>query len=266
MARTVTLQPFALASYTPARTRPDVSQIPAEIPLTESFGFFVGAYLAEGSSNATQVNITNNDAGYLAKVAALMAEWNVGTHTVSGQREAAKTGIKGTTTSLVIHSTLLATLVRKVFGRVSHEKTMPDWIFQAPVEFIEGLVDAYISGDGTVEKKTGCVKATSVSKELLVRLGTLFARFGIFSTISERTPELGVFDSVKTNYTLYIPVKYSAVFAKTFRLSVAGKQAILDEQFGAETRPRVCRREATGDVVGQASGSAGMTGGKRRIY
>jgi len=233
----------------PARTRPDVSQIPAEIPLTESFGFFVGAYLAEGSSNATQVNITNNDSAYLAKVAALMAEWNVGTHTVSEQREAAKTGIKGTTTCLVIHSTLLATLVRKVFGRVSHEKTMPDWVFQAPVEFIEGLVDAYISGDGTVEKKTGCVKVTSVSKDLLVRLGTLFARFGIFSTMSERTPELGVFDSVKANYTMYIPVKYSAVFAKTFRLSVAGKQTILDQQFGAESRQRVCRREATGDVV-----------------
>jgi DNA-directed RNA polymerase II subunit RPB1 len=233
----------------PARTRPDVSQIPAEIPLTESFGFFVGAYLAEGSSNATQVNITNNDASYLAKVAALMAEWNVGTHTVSEQREAAKTGIKGTTTSLVIHSTLLATLVRKVFGRVSHEKTMPDWVFQAPVEFIEGLVDAYISGDGTVEKKTGCVKATSVSKELLVRLGTLFARFGIFSTISQRTPELGAFDSVKANYTMYIPVKYSAVFAKTFRLSVAGKQAVLDKQFGPEARERVCRRETTGDVI-----------------
>ena len=233
----------------PARTRPDVSQIPADIPLTESFGFFVGAYLAEGMSNATQVNITNNDTAYLAKVAALMAEWNVGTHTVSEQREATKSSIKGTTTSLVIHSTLLARLVRKIFGRLSHEKTMPDWVFQAPVEFIEGLVDAYISGDGTVEKKTGCVKATSVSKDLLVRMGTLFARFGIFSTISERTPEQGIFDSVKTNYTMYIPVKYSALFAKTFRLSVAGKQAILDRQFGLDTRVRVCRRETNGDVI-----------------
>ena len=233
----------------PARTRPDVSQIPAEIPLTESFGFFVGAYLAEGMSNATQVNITNNDTTYLAKVAALMTEWNVGAHTVCEKREAAKSGIKGTTTSLVIHSTLLATLVRKLFGRVSHEKTIPDWVFQAPDEFIRGLVDAYISGDGTVEKRTGCVKATSVSKDLLVRLGTLFARFGIFSTISERTPEQGVFDSVKTNYTIYIPVKYSAVFAKTFHLSVAGKQAILDEQFGLDARERICRRETTGDVI-----------------
>ena len=233
----------------PARTRPDVSQIPADIPLTGAFGFFVGAYLAEGMSNATQVNITNNDIGYLTKVAALMAEWNVGTHTICEKREAAKSGIKGTTTSLVIHSTLLATLMRKLFGRVSYEKTMPDWVFQAPEEFIQGLVDAYISGDGTIEWKTGCVKATSVSKDLLVRMGTLFARFGIFSTISQRTPEQGVFDSVKTNYTMYIPVKYSAVFAKTFRLSVTGKQAILDEQFGLDARTRGCRRETTGDMI-----------------
>jgi len=233
----------------PARTRPDVSQIPAEIPLTGAFGFFVGAYLAEGMSNAMQIHITNNDAGYLAKVAALMAEWNVGTHTICEKREAAKSGIKGTTTSIVIHSTLLATLMRTLFGRVSYEKTMPDWVFQAPEEFVQGLVDAYISGDGTIEKKTGCVKATSVSKDLLVRMGTLFARFGIFSTISERTPEQGAFDSVKTNYTMYIPVKYSAVFAKTFHLSITGKQAILDDQFGVDARTRVCRRETTGDMV-----------------
>jgi intein/homing endonuclease len=139
-----------------ARTRrPDVSQIPEKIALTESFGFFVGAYLAEGSSNATQVNITNNDPAYLERVQALMKEWNVGTHAVSEEREAIKTGIKGTTTSLVIHSTLLATLMQRLFGRVSHEKTLPDWVFQAPDEFVEGLVDGYVSGDGSVEKRTG---------------------------------------------------------------------------------------------------------------
>ena len=233
----------------PARTRPDVSQIPEKIALTESFGFFVGAYLAEGSSNATQVNITNNDSAYLEKVNALMKEWNVGTHGVSEEREATKTGIKGTTTSLVIHSTLIAALMQRLFGRVSHEKTLPDWVFQAPDEFVQGLVDGYVSGDGSVEKGTGCVKATSVSKELLVRFGTLFARYGIFSTISERTPELGVFDSVRTNYTIYIPVKYSAVFAKTFRLTIPHKQDILNHHFVENTTERKCRRDTTGEVV-----------------
>ena len=234
----------------PARTRPDVSQIPENIALTESFGFFVGAYLAEGSSNTTQVNITNNDSDYLGRVNTLMKEWNVGTHGgIPEQREATKSGIKGTTTSLVIHSTLLATLMQRLFGRVSHEKTLPDWVFQAPDEFVQGLVDGYISGDGTVEKKTGCVKATSVSKELLVRFGTLFARYGIFSTISERTPDIGVFDSVRTNYTIYVPVKYSAVFAKTFRLSIGHKQDILNQQFSQNATERVCRRDTTREVV-----------------
>ena len=233
----------------PARTRPDVSQIPAEIPLDESFGFFVGAYLAEGMANSTQVNITNNDRAYLDKVSGLMAAWNVGTHTVCEQRDCKKTGIKGTTTSLVIHSTLVANLMQKLFGRVSHEKTIPDWAFQAPDSFVQGLVDAYISGDGTVEAKSGCIKATSVSKDLLERFGTLMARYGIFTTLSERTPEIGLFDSVRTNYTTYIPVKYSAVFAETFHLSIPSKQDILNKQFVSKTLKRSSRRVATADIV-----------------
>jgi DNA-directed RNA polymerase beta' subunit len=203
-------------------------------------------------ANTTQVNITNNDLDYLAKVKSLMDSWNVGTHGVTEAHSSKKTGIEGTTTSLIIHSTLLAALMQKVFGRVSHEKTLPDWVFQAPREFIEGLVDGYFSGDGTVEKKTGCVKATSVSKELLTRMGTLLARFNIFSTMSERTPETGVFDSVRTNYTMYIPVKFSKVFADTFTLSHATKQGILDYHFNTEDSKPRCRRNMTGDVVWDA--------------
>jgi DNA-directed RNA polymerase beta' subunit len=232
----------------PARTRPDVSQIPETIPLTESFGFFVGAYLAEGMANTTQVTITNNDKSYLDKVSLLMKSWNVGTHMVCEERSSKKSGISGTTTSLIIHSTLLATLMQKVFGRVSHEKTMPDWVFQAPQPFIQGLVDGYISGDGTIEKKTGCVKATSVSKELISRMATLLVRFGIFSTVSERTPEKGVFDSVRTNYTLYVPIKYSKVFAKTFSLSHMAKQGSLVYHFTDSYEPK-CRRATTGDMI-----------------
>jgi DNA-directed RNA polymerase II subunit RPB1 len=121
-------------------------------------------------------------------------------------------------------------------------------VFQAPDTFIQGLVDGYISGDGTIEKKTGCVKATSVSKDLMTRVGTLLARFGIFSTVSERTPEKGVFDSVRTNYTLYVPIKYSKVFAKTFTLSHMAKQSSLVYHFTDSYEPK-CRRSTTGDVI-----------------
>ena len=236
----------------PARTRPDVSQIPEDIPLTQDFGFFVGAYLAEGSSNATQVNITNNELAYLEKVKGLMDSWNVGTHTVCEERESAKSGIKGTTTSLIIHSTLLATLMQKAFGRVSHEKTMPDWVFQAPTEFVQGLVDGYVSGDGSVSKKSGYITVTSVSNELLTRFSTLLARYGIFGRISSHMPALNKFDSVRKAYTYTIPTHYSKVFAETFSLSMYYKQDILDYHFNLMEKGNLTHLDKTGEVVWDA--------------
>jgi intein/homing endonuclease len=233
----------------PARTRPDVSQIPDEIPLTQEFGFFAGAYVAEGMANTTQVNITNNDTSYLEKVQHLMNTWNVGTHLVSEKRLCEKTGIKGTSTSLVIHSTLLAALMQKLFGRVSGEKTLPDWVFQAPDAFVQGLVDGYISGDGTIEKRSGSVHATSVSKDLLTRFSTLFARYGIFARISSHMPEQGKFDSVRMAYTLTLPAHYSKLFADTFPLSLEYKQDILDYHFGLMTKVQESLREMTGEVI-----------------
>ena len=233
----------------PSRTRPDTSQIPAEIPLDEPFGFFVGAYLAEGMANTTQVNITNNELPYLEKVNKLMTAWNVGTHTICEQRHCAKTGIKGTTTSLVIHSTLLATLMQKLFGRVSHEKTMPDWVFQAPDSFVQGLVDGYISGDGSVDKKTGCMRVGSVSRDLLDRMRTLFARYGMFGRITQSMPEKRLFDSVRMFYTLTFTTHYSKIFSDNFTLSILYKQERLNHYFKDLGRGEESRRDMTGEVI-----------------
>ena len=233
----------------PARTRPDISQIPATIPFDEPFGFFVGAYLAEGMANSTQVNITNNDLSYLEKVNKLMAAWNVGTHTVSEQRHCEKTGIKGTTTSLVIHSTLLATLMQKLFGRVSQEKTMPDWVFQAPDSFVQGLVDGYISGDGAVDKKTGCMRVGSVSRDLVDRMRTLFARYGMFGRITQYMPKQGQFDSVRMFYTLTFSSHYSKIFSDNFTLSIAYKQECLNHYFKDLGRGAASRHDMTGEVI-----------------
>ena len=233
----------------PARTRPDISQIPEDIPLTQSFGFFAGAYLAEGMANTTQVNITNNNPAYLESVASLMKEWNVGTHIVSEQRHCVKTDIKGTTSSIIIHSTLLAKLMQKMFGRVSGEKTMPDWVFQAPHAFVQGLVDGYISGDGCVTKESGYITVSSISKELLTRFSTLLARYGIFSRMTNHMPSIRNFDSVHRHYTLGIPVHYSKIFFENFTLSMGYKQDILDYHFGLMEKGKESRRETTGQVI-----------------
>jgi DNA-directed RNA polymerase beta' subunit len=215
----------------PKRTRPDISHIPESIPLDSEFGFFVGAYLAEGMSNATQINITNNDADYLAKASSLMDKWNVGHHTVCEERFCETTGIKGTTTSLVIHSTLLAEVMKRMFGRVSYEKNIPAWAFQAPDDFVKGLVDGYISGDGCVSDKSFMITATSCSEKLLTSFRSLLTRYGIFAKISSSMPEQKKFKSVSMHYRLSIRVDYCMIFAKTFTLTSKHKQERMNMHF-----------------------------------
>ena len=226
-----------------------VSQIPETLPLTQDFGYFVGAYLAEGMSNTTQINITNNDQEFFDPIKRVLAEWEIGHHTVCEERNCEKTGIKGTTTSLVIHSTLLAQVFKTLFGRLSYDKTLPDWILQAPDEFVKGLVDAYICGDGTICKKSGCIIVGSVSRDLLVRFSTLLARYEIFSKISEHMPDLGKFNSVKMQYTLSLTVSQSAKFAKMFTLSMERKQQILDYHFNLMEKDAPLRNDTTADVI-----------------
>lgn len=228
----------------------DVSQIPETIELTREFGFFCGAYLAEGMSNNTQIMITNNDADYLAKIKILMDKWNVGSHTVTAQKTIEKSGIKGLSTSLVIHSTILAKVMKTWFGRVSYEKNIPNWALQASDEYLKGLMDGYICGDGTVDKRAGTVSATSVSKQLLEGIQCILARFHIYSTMTSRMPSLGKFDSVSRNYTICIPKKYSNVFASTFALMIGYKQENLyKHHMHRDQDTMVSKWKTTNDVV-----------------
>ena len=230
----------------PKRTRPNVTQIPESIALDTAFGYFVGAYLAEGMSNTTQINITNNDLNYLKPIQDLLKTWNVGFHLVSENRISKKSGIKGRSTSLVIHSTILSKVFGQIFGRLSYDKTLPDWVLQAPEEFVAGLLDAYICGDGSVSKRA--ITATSVSFQLIERLSALLARFKIFTTRSSRVPKIGLFDSVAKYYTMYVPPKYCVIFAEKFTLSMSRKQSILDTNF-KNGKIRACKRAFMNGVV-----------------
>ena len=205
----------------------DVSQIPETIELDSDFGFFCGAYLAEGMSNDTQINITNNDNIYLDKIKNLMDKWNVGTHIVSCDKVIEKTGIKGKSTSLIIHSTILAKIMKTWFGRISYEKEIPNWILQSPDSYVKSLIDGYISGDGTVDKRQGTIHATSVSYKLVESIQLILARYGIYSKLTKYMPKNTKFDSVSMIYNLTIPMKYSTQFSKIFTLTIQYKQELL---------------------------------------
>ena len=222
-----------------------ISQIPEQIPLDRAFGFFCGAYVAEGSTSPTQIQITNNDDAYLAPIRALLDTWSIGHHTVNCDKEIAKTGIKGHTQSLIIHSTLLTAAMKAMFGAISYEKTLPDWVLQAPDDFAKGIIDGYFSGDGCVEL-TGSITASSVSKALIMRMSALLSSYGIFTTHTNYTPPIRKFDSVSCQYQLRIPIMYAFNFAQIFTMTLANKQDRLDAAIGHR---RECKWQPFEDMI-----------------
>ena len=249
----------------PKKMAASISQIPDTIPLTQEFGFFCGAYVAEGSTSPTQIQITNNDDAYLAPIRALLDTWSVGHHTVSADKAIAKTGIAGHTQSLIVHSTLLTAAMKAMFGRISYEKTFPDWVFQAPDAFVKGFVDGYVSGDGYVAEDN-TMRLSSVSETLMTRFSALLARYGIFTTHSQRMPDKKHFDSVSMTYSLYIPQRYTYRFGQHFGLTSAFKQERLGALVATGREPRFMR-DTLKDVVLDAVASiveVAPTGG--RVY
>ena len=61
-------------------------------------------------------------------------------------------GKEVTSTSICIHSTILRHLLVEICGRGSYEKRVPEFAYAAPDSFVEGLLDAYICGDGCIRK------------------------------------------------------------------------------------------------------------------
>ncbi len=122
------------------------SRIPECFILDDTFGWFVGAYLAEG--NATKYYIRGFSRGH----------------------------------DVHINSSLLSDLLTKACGSTSKEKRIPDFALNASDEFIGALLRAYFSGDGNVSIERKVIRASSISKELIDGVCLLLSRLGIFAT------------------------------------------------------------------------------------
>lgn len=157
-----------------------IANITDKFDFTPENGFFIGLYLAEGSSHikSGKLSIANNDPIILS----LVEKW------FSNQNIAHKTYIKpnnvnhSVSTSIHGYNTVLVLFLRKLLGDSSKTKHIPAVFFNAPDSFLLGLLDGYFSGVGTITKNS--IGVSSASKELINGISMILTRFGIFSKIS----------------------------------------------------------------------------------
>ncbi len=188
------------------------AQVPEFLPLDASFGFLVGAYLAEGAHTTNYVSITNVCDAYLSNAAAFAEKYGIGCKIRSG------VGEYGRSVALNIHSTLLADFVEKTCGKKSSGKKVPEFAYSAPDEFVSKLLQAYFDGDGSVSVTRNVIRASSNSRELIDGIALLLSRFGIFSSKSS---------DAKGQRWLSVSYRHARLFSEKVGFSIPSKRDAL---------------------------------------
>ena len=143
--------------------------------LDELFGWFIGAYLAEGNLNYNEISITNISEHYIEntkKIASLFGK---------ECRVVEKQGEFGKSITTKFNCEELAKLLLNTCGNGSYLKRVPDFAFTAPIEFKKGLFQGYFDGDGNFQcdRNHHQIRCCSRSEQLIKDLALILNYFGI---------------------------------------------------------------------------------------
>jgi DNA-directed RNA polymerase beta' subunit len=173
-----------------------------EYKLDYLFGWFVGAYLAEGNVTKYSTCITNISEHFIEQTKQFAARFDKTCNVNKRQGE------YGPSTQTTFSCKLLAEFLLSTCGTGSFVKIVPDFAFLAPLEFKAGLIQAYMDGDGNFQsdEKHHQIRVCSRSKQLSKDMALLFNYFDIFASIKEN------FVRGSPIYNLSISAKYSGLY------------------------------------------------------
>lgn len=201
-------------------------------------GLFLGLYLAEGSIDIklSSIRIANND----PNIRNFVKEWFSNMEINCEENTNRKFKKEGTehwqSCEVRGWSLLLAKFLSLFAGYLSNGKYIPDEVFNAPDEFIIGLLNGYWSGDGNISGNT--ITIGSVSKKLLDGISMLCSRFGIFGKIIKKEQKVredkNIINIQPYIYEYSIGGAWSKIFAEKVPMLHKGKQEKLNHiiQFG----------------------------------
>jgi DNA-directed RNA polymerase subunit A" len=207
--------------YPKAYSNTDI-KIPESFPLNYKFGWFLGAYLAEGTNAGSYISIANVNENYQNQVESFAEILSI------SSRLKEDIGEYGPSESICLSSSLLALLLERMCGKGAGEKFVPEWAINAPEEFLSGLLQAYFDGDGSFSVKRSQIRAGSKSKKLRDDLCLLLSRFGIYTSKYRENDQ----------YILRIPGKYAPTFIEKIGSSIRKKKTKLAQMVTSENKKK----------------------------
>ena len=204
----------------PYGARRNVSAMADKFKLDRDNGRFIGLFMADGNAcDVTgKISICKND----EKVQAFVRNWfeKHGMKHKTYSRKIENEKLCGTSTSTQGYSTLMARFFDMFVGKGSANKRVPEIAFVAPDEFVLGLIEGYLTGDGYIAETGSRVEVSSISKQMIMGIALLLSRYGVFSKIRKaqrKSNNLGT-ENIKPMYILSLCGKWSARLANKVEL------------------------------------------------
>lgn len=188
--------------------------IPTKIKLNKLFGWFIGAYLAEGCSTSGQISISNLDEDFMNNARKFISSIGLDYKEDLNPRGFA------IGRDFKVSSSLLAQFTLSTCGTGSRNKKVPHFAYSAEEEFVSGLLKGYFDGDGNFHASRKMIRVSSNSKELIDGIVILLNRFKIFSYKTK---------DKKGQHWLLIPYKYAPLFLKHIGSDIKHKREALEK-------------------------------------
>ena len=197
-------------------------RLPDHIDLDWDFGFFLGLFLAEGSVSKGTLYISSKEEKNKQLVGNFLNQIGLNPNTDDRRLFANSRNF----VKFLKKHCYKGKKERKGKGSGASRKSIPNFTFFAPREFIKGMLSGLFSGDGyyvnsrpTARNRTkGNLKLglTTVSKTLSSGLMELLASLGIFNTIRRKIYTYK--DQEKTCYEITVKGKHAKNFMKEIKL------------------------------------------------
>ena len=177
--------------------------LPERFPLDSETGFFVGAWLSEGSLTEHYVSVSNVDETFQDGVRTFADRFDLSVNEYENDSGFSR-GY-----DVRVNGTVLADFLRAACVE-DGQKVVPGFAFGATDAFVRGLLRGYFSGDGNVAENA--VRSSSTSDRLTAGIALLLARFDVYATLGEQD----------ASRTLRVPKKHVGRFAE--RIGMVGER------------------------------------------
>ncbi|MFA9516844.1 DNA-directed RNA polymerase subunit A'' [Halopenitus sp. H-Gu1] len=151
--------------------------LPERFPLDEETGFFLGAWLADGSLTDDSVSVSNVDPALQNRIRAFANRFDLTVNEYENDSESAQGS------DIRVNGSILADFLREECLEEG-AKIVPGFVFGANDAFVRGTLRGYFSGDGIVDRNS--VRSSSTSHRLTAGIALLLARIGVHATLAEQ--------------------------------------------------------------------------------